>query len=828
MARIYQEPNYNNQFVSAAQSGQFIVEKSFDPSKSIREDAKRKAENIKTLARNQQRQAAVDDANLNALATKSNADFKKAQMLLSLSATGLQTLQKIQEIKDVENEKQEGFDFLKGEYDASIFSSETLEDNNELIETAEYEQDLTIDASNNTEIAAETTDNKLDQELVIQEIANNEALRSIAATDTYTATASIGNDLRSFLDSDVKIQLSDGRIIIAREATLEELPVVLDVGLEYITKQYFGNDLSADKLLKNFIPTARAVYAELLETRSQEIIALNQEQRILEHIDLATAQLDGGELTQVVFDELIPKLYSTGAYKDKNEAFEAAFEHIANYYRANQDISGAYALLDIYKIRNDDGSYNTGSQLENDNKWNVKVTELISQIDNDIKIHRQAQINQLEDKMMEELSGLDNIEDRIDKVNEYVDEYNELGFHEEARDLQEKIEKLQVPDSQLIEDDYVINQVKNGEITDTDLLKDLYHEGVISKDGYDNAVNALLSINPEIEDEDIQEMVDGWIAGDIDDFKILIGAKPNELGILQFANDIGYLENTRDRARLIEALELDLKKVALHAYKLNIGSENVGQKIYEAINEWYQAQVLNEEGKYGVQPYGELGRSLEDKTNGTNKLLDLLGNSDLLFRSYVGVDTNVKPVDFNFASGTEFTDEIIANFNYLRGDTIFNIELQKEFVNQYQETGIFSEDIISAATALNMTPLQFLNHQNTAHGLDQVYRQSTLEEGTPNHMASTNVLLNEDLSYTSASLFAGNIEEYGSWNPINFSNVTLPFPTENTEEYLQVISSLALIPEISSIIKNPYATDRQILGLTNFLFVDEFEFTAQE
>ena len=827
MARIYQEPNYNNQFVSAAQSGQFLVEKSFDPSKSIREDAKRKAENIKTLARNQQRQAAVDDANLNALATRSNADFKKAQMLLSLSATGLQTLQKIQEIKDVENEKQEGFDFLKGEYDASIFSSETLEDNNELIETAEYEQDLTIDASNNAEIAAETTDNALEKELVIQEIANNEALRSIAATDTYTATASIGNDLRSFLESDVKIQLSDGRIIIAREATLEELPVVLDVGLEYITKQYFGNDLSADKLLKNYIPTARAVYAQLLETRTQEIIALNQEQRILEHLDLATAQLDGGELTQLVFDGLITKLFSTGAFENKNEAFERAFEHVATYYRANQDISGAYALLEIFKIKKEDGTYNI--KLEDDPVWNVKVTDLISQIDNDIKIHRQAQINQLEDKMMEELSGLDTVEDRLDKVNEYIDEYNDLGFHEEARELQERIEKLKVPDAQLIEDEYVLNQVKNGEITDTDLLKDLYHETVISEEGYKNAVDALLSINPEIEDADIQEMVDDWIVGDIDDFKILIGAKPNDLGILQFqGTDIGYLESSRDRARLIEALELDLKKVALHAYKLNIGSENVGQKIYEAMNEWYQAQVVNEDGKYGVKPYSEVGSSLEDKTNGTNKLLDLLGNSDLLFRSYVGVDTNVKPVDFNFASGTEFTDEIIANFNYLRGDTIFNIELQKKFVNQYQETGIFSEDIISAATALNMTPLQFLNHQNTAHGLDQVYRQSTLEEGTENHLASTYVLLNEDLSYTSASLFAGNIEEYGSWNPTNFSNVTLPFPTENTEEYLQVISSLALIPEISSIIKNPYATDRQLLGLTNFLFVDEFEFTAQE
>ena len=40
MARIYREPTFNNQFKSFAESGKFVTEKSFNPSKQIRDKAK--------------------------------------------------------------------------------------------------------------------------------------------------------------------------------------------------------------------------------------------------------------------------------------------------------------------------------------------------------------------------------------------------------------------------------------------------------------------------------------------------------------------------------------------------------------------------------------------------------------------------------------------------------------------------------------------------------------------------------------------------------------------------------------------------------------------
>ena len=101
MARIYREPNFNNQFKSFAESGKFVAEKAFDPSKQIREAAKRKAENLKSLQRGQQRQAAVNEGYFNASVAKGNASFAKTKALLSFAQSGLTTIAKLDEIKHI-------------------------------------------------------------------------------------------------------------------------------------------------------------------------------------------------------------------------------------------------------------------------------------------------------------------------------------------------------------------------------------------------------------------------------------------------------------------------------------------------------------------------------------------------------------------------------------------------------------------------------------------------------------------------------------------------------------------------------------------------------
>ena len=142
MARIYREPNFNNQFKSSAASGVFVSEKAFDPSKQIREEAKRKAANIKSLQRNQQRQAAVNEANFNASVAKGNASFAKTKAILSFAQSGLSAIDQIQKQQDEENRKTEGLNFLKPELGGSIVDETP---NQNLEEVAKYEGDLTSD-----------------------------------------------------------------------------------------------------------------------------------------------------------------------------------------------------------------------------------------------------------------------------------------------------------------------------------------------------------------------------------------------------------------------------------------------------------------------------------------------------------------------------------------------------------------------------------------------------------------------------------------------------------------------------------------------------------
>ena len=275
MARIYREPTFNNQFKSSAASGVFVPEKAFDPSKQIREEAKRKAKDIKSLQKNQQRQAAVNEGYFNASVAKGNASFAKTKAILSLAQSGVSTIAKLDEIAQKEKGKQEGLDFLKPELGGSIVDETP---NQNLEDVARYEGDLT---SKNVDIvksakSVEPNDAKL-QEEIISENSNAEASRSSSQITTYTAAASLETDLQAFLESDTKIQLADGTIIVAKDATVDQLPAVIDVGLDAVTKSYFPNELSGEALYNTYIPKAKTVYATLLNKVTKEKIESNLE-----------------------------------------------------------------------------------------------------------------------------------------------------------------------------------------------------------------------------------------------------------------------------------------------------------------------------------------------------------------------------------------------------------------------------------------------------------------------------------------------------------------------------------------------------------------------
>ena len=818
MARIYREPTFNNQFKSFAESGKFVTEKSFNPSKQIRQKAKEEAQNLKSLARNQQRQAAVNQGYFNAEVAEGSAKLAKTKALLSFASSGINILGDLDKTLQAEKAKQEGLDFLKPELGGSIVEDEIP--NTKLEDVAEFETDLTEQSANNVDAAKSVSgNNAVIEEEIISETANSEAARSSTQITTYTAASSLETDLEAFLRSDTKIRLSDGTIIVAKDATVDQLPIVIDVGLDHVTKSYFPHELSGKTLHDTYIPTAKRVYGSLLNKFNQEKIALAQETRVLEHVDLATVALDNGQPIQGVVDNLLPKLYSSGAYDSKADAFEAGFSHLSNYYRANQDIEGATALLNIFKVKNKDGSYNVGTKLADDPVYSIKVMDLVEKIRNDKKNIKNATISGFEKDMFAKLSGVNEAEKRREIVFESIKVLNEAGYHEEANKLAAQIDQLQISDIQKVEDANIYQQVVSGEITSKDVLDEQLKLSVISKSGYDKAVDELDNKNPSIPDGGAKTFTDDVMKGYLDRFKIRIGAEVNPFGEVLFATDAGYLDNASDRARINAALELDLKKVALTTYKLN-KDQGTGTQIAEidkALKNYFELQVTSEGGKYYVKPFANDNSVFV--SDGTRKLKSLLNSPENLTRAFGDKNSSLKPVKFDFNASDKITLESIATYKSGRGDTIFKKDTHKVFVDEYVQNGSFNPTLIEAATAVGMTPLQFLNRQSTNHGLGQVYRpQTSLSTDKPNYVASTEFLLNKGVSNKAAKILTGNFDE-GTWQEISSNNSFLNFDTEFKVEDLEtILEKLKLDPKTYSVITNPYATDRQVLEVASEIF----------
>ena len=820
MARIYREPNFNNQFKSSAASGVFVPEKAFDPSKQIREEAKRKAQDIKSLQKNQQRQAAVNEGYFNASVAKGNASFAKTKAILSFAQSGVSTIAKLDEIAQKEKAKQEGLDFLKPELGGSIVDETP---NQNLEDVANYEGDLT---SKNVDIVksaknVEPNDVKLQEEIIFEN-ANAEASRSSSQITTYTAAASLESDLQAFLESDTKIQLEDGTIIVAKDASVDQLPAVIDVGLDAVTKSYFPNELSGEALYNTYIPKAKTVYATLLNKVTKEKIALAQELRVQEHTDLATVQLDDGQPASFVLPKLSKKLYTTGAYDTEGDAFDVGFNHLSNYYRANQDIEGAAALLNVFKITYNDGSVNTGSKLANDPVYSLKVMDLMQNINQDIKNIEKATILGFKKDMFAKLSGQNDPEKRREIVGESIKILNDAGYFKAASELSDQIESLQISDIQKIEDANILEQVVSGEITTKELLDEQLQLTVISKKGYDKAITALDDKNPTIPDGDTKKYVDGVISSFTTGYAQRIGAEVDQFGQVLRSTDGGYLDTTEEAGRLVEAFKYDLRKVSLTAYKLN-EDKSYGVQVTEidkAIQNYLKLQVYNEEdGKYGVPKYTTVAANEEGIKAGKEKLTKLLKSSENLLRSFGDKNSPLKPVHFKKNAGNTITYEDVATFDPKRRDTLFTKDVHKVFVDEYVNDGTFNSSLIEAAKAVGMTPLQFLNTQNVNHKLKQVYRpQTSLSTDKPNYISSTEYFLNKGISSKAAKIFTGNFDNV-TWKEMGNEDAFLNFDTTfKIDDLDELFIKLTEDPKINSVVRNPFATDRQLLEVASFIY----------
>ncbi|BCV06096.1 MAG: hypothetical protein CM15mV125_320 [uncultured marine virus] len=149
------------------------------------------------MARNQQRQAAVNQGYFNAEVAEGSAKLAKTKALLSFASSGINILGDLDKTLQAEKAKQEGLDFLKPELGGSIVEDEIP--NTKLEDVAEFETDLTEQSANNVDAAKSVSgNNAVIEEEIISETANSEAARSSTQITTYTAASSLETDLEAF------------------------------------------------------------------------------------------------------------------------------------------------------------------------------------------------------------------------------------------------------------------------------------------------------------------------------------------------------------------------------------------------------------------------------------------------------------------------------------------------------------------------------------------------------------------------------------------------------------------------------------------------------
>ena len=145
------------------------------------------------------------------------------------------------------------------------------------------------------------------------------------------------------------------------------------------------------------------------------------------------------------------------------------------------------------------------------------------------------------------------------------------------------------------------------------------------------------------------------------------------------------------------------------------------------------------------------------------------------------------------------------DYKLYRNDRIYTKETQQEYSASYQATGVFSPDLIKSANAVGLSPLQFLNLQNSAHGLPQVYYSPTTPgiSGPMSSSSANSFFLQSGLSSGgSAYLADGNSmtpEQGGQFvQMMNQNGLATPFTSPMGTDR-QRTSALALMKPNSSV-----------------------------
>ena len=382
-----------------------------------------------------------------------------------------------------------------------------------------FKEAANVEDSNTTKeaITAEANIEAADGDISVQNSLNNE--NSQARTERIFNKKSAFEFARDFLalyrdewqNSDLKIELEDGRVISPQDAqTAEEVNAVgLAIASELATR--FGlKDLDAEVVYRVVLPKVNEARSQVDTAITADVIKANVENAVAVEVENALKKMESKEYDmQEVFDGLYKGIFISGKHRgDKGAITNEVVTELVKALEATQDLDGLQKLAEVVKVPG-----NKGTALGKIGETSKAINDAIARVrsyDHDqmqLEIKQRAvEIESAKTTHKEELLDAGNDIEKIIAANsKYEDRLTKIGgakalelyqTHANKDDRHNPFlvgyyQKL-TNDGKRISEKELDANVANGAMTEEDKTKVMNNAG-LTKEGADLAVKPYQS-----------------------------------------------------------------------------------------------------------------------------------------------------------------------------------------------------------------------------------------------------------------------------------------------------------------------------------------------
>tara|TARA_R100001463_G_scaffold18075_1_gene45465 strand:- start:5794 stop:8079 length:2286 start_codon:yes stop_codon:yes gene_type:complete len=548
MARIYNKTDYGSNFTGSARGGSFNPVKAVDESKKIKEETKRKLDDIQTLKTGLQRQAGVDSAYAQAGQAAVKARMTAIQGLISLSGQAVKTFGAMQQ--------QKAEQAMLDQIDADLLGDINLPEveTTEAIETArEVQQDTNVKIQ-----ASEVAINEIGgSDEVLKDSIRQEQTKliediNVKKQSVYQASIGLAGWMNDFMGSDKEFVTADGRTITP--ATIEsqaDKEFLITQGIRSWAKEVGYADMDKTERHKLVVPQIKAVRSQISQQVGAQLTKARQDQAITSATDTANQAIDAGNDTQTIYNDLSTQYLASGKYRgNKGGSADDAFTHLVT--RAIE--TGDEELLDnlgkVERVPGNKGTVFSKTKEAELADAHIKLAAKENQNYAAIKANSKIDIENIEKTRLDAL-GAEDADDA--KINAAA-----IAALEEIPTLEAKQQVAKLQNLGLNYNPNTIGQLKaqradgatfsNEELTTLVKNQDITKQEAQSLGWRDNGVSADSAIQIKLKEMGGDKQVKGVAQGLVNTiFKVNSGGGPTEIALARQTHGVGITQDLTDR-----------------------------------------------------------------------------------------------------------------------------------------------------------------------------------------------------------------------------------------------------------------------------------------